>query len=220
MHQLRTVTDEVGTNIVLHTCGSTILMGIMCKFNDASFTSESLTEGYGTCLGNLERYMRLSSIARRSYYLLQQSAKRLVPLRHLQVRDRRGRETSSQKEKPSMTQLAIGDGDYQQQHVDRGNRYPETNAQGDVNPTRRSTQHSSEKDIPGPVESSEGTTPGLVPFAGLDLQLGDLQELDENFWLGGSETFNWSVMPSLPQSRALSPGFEFGSDLLLSGISE
>ena len=190
-------------NLVLHTCGSTILMGKTCNFPDASFTTDSLAAGWGTCLKNLEGYTRLSSVARKSYSLLRQSAKRLVHIHQDPSQDH-------QKNVPSKTQQPTRTENYQQQPADRGARTSKAyDSQAHADFTRPPAQSSLETDNHDLVELSEGIGPGVVPFVDSDLHMGDFQDLDDNFWLGDSGTFNWSLMPSLPQSRALSPRFDF-----------
>ncbi|KAK4647013.1 uncharacterized protein QC761_121810 [Podospora bellae-mahoneyi] len=61
----------------LHTCGSTLLMGLLCSFNESVVRRDSLE----LCLRRLSQYTALSSIATKSYHLLQESSKRLLPER-------------------------------------------------------------------------------------------------------------------------------------------
>ncbi|KAK4199005.1 putative transcriptional activator [Triangularia verruculosa] len=63
----------------LHTCGSTLLMGQLCSFNESIVTRESLSASWELCLRCLSRYTGLSSIASKSFHLLQESSKRLLP---------------------------------------------------------------------------------------------------------------------------------------------
>lgn len=192
---------------VLHTCGSTILMGKSCGFTDTIFTTESLAAGWGKCLTVLERYTRLSSVARKSYCILNQSARRLEPLQHGPVRDAQGLKPWGQTDEPGTNQQPVGHRGYEQQPI-----VPRIESTGAHTPA---IVHSNsgpmrplfEPGIQQPTEPTRGLTPELLPFVDSDLQMGNLEELDDNFWLGDSGTFNWSLMPSLPQSRALSPGF-------------
>ncbi|KAJ5520864.1 fungal-specific transcription factor domain-containing protein [Penicillium fimorum] len=61
----------------LHTSGSTILMGQLCAFDDESRTDQLFSESWDLCLQNLSRYTVLSTIAKKSFYLLQESAESL-----------------------------------------------------------------------------------------------------------------------------------------------
>ena len=63
----------------LHTCGSTLLMGRLCTFNDAVLKQKSLATSWDLCLQSLSRYTGLSSIADKSVHLLQGSSRRLLP---------------------------------------------------------------------------------------------------------------------------------------------
>lgn len=55
-------------------------MGKQCTFTDATFTDQSCMTSWSVCLKALSRYAVISSIARRSLHLLQQSAQRLNAL--------------------------------------------------------------------------------------------------------------------------------------------
>ncbi|BEI83411.1 hypothetical protein CcaverHIS002_0400150 [Cutaneotrichosporon cavernicola] len=62
----------------LHTCGSVLLMGQLCSFDEGLINRESLTASWDLCLRCLSQYTGLSSIANNSFNLLQQSTKRLL----------------------------------------------------------------------------------------------------------------------------------------------
>lgn len=59
-------------------------MGQLCTFGDASVVDDSLSASWELCLQCLARYTGLSSIAKKSFHLLQESAKRLLLNNHRQ----------------------------------------------------------------------------------------------------------------------------------------
>lgn len=63
----------------LHACGSTLLMGRLCSFDDSNVRRESLSASWKLCLECLSRYTGLSSVANKSFCLLQESARRPLP---------------------------------------------------------------------------------------------------------------------------------------------
>ncbi|KAB5580894.1 fungal-specific transcription factor domain-containing protein [Coniochaeta sp. 2T2.1] len=63
----------------LHTCGSTLLMGRLCNFTGATVKQESLSATWEVCLRCISQYTGLSSIASKSFHLLKESARRLLP---------------------------------------------------------------------------------------------------------------------------------------------
>ncbi|KAK4171980.1 putative transcriptional activator [Triangularia setosa] len=65
----------------LHTCGSTLLMGQLCSFNESVVKRGSLSASWEVCLQCLSGYTGLSSIASKSFHLLQESSRRLLPER-------------------------------------------------------------------------------------------------------------------------------------------
>jgi hypothetical protein len=52
-------------------------MGQNCSFGDAAVSREAFSASFDLCLQYLSRYQQMSSIAKKSSYLLQESAKRL-----------------------------------------------------------------------------------------------------------------------------------------------
>lgn len=73
------------TQPVLHVCGSAILMGRLCTFEKGEIPSDSLCRSWTLCLQHLSSYEKLSKIARKSSHLLQESARRLVKVQHMQA---------------------------------------------------------------------------------------------------------------------------------------
>ncbi|KEF53153.1 uncharacterized protein A1O9_10601 [Exophiala aquamarina CBS 119918] len=71
----------------LHVCGSALLMGRLCTFDKGEIPLGSLCRSWTLCLQHLSNYEKLSKIARKSSYLLQESAKRLIGPQDLQVRE-------------------------------------------------------------------------------------------------------------------------------------
>lgn len=54
-------------------------MGQLCTFTGSTVLDEPLASSWELCLRCLSRYTGLSSIAKKSFHLLEESAKRLLP---------------------------------------------------------------------------------------------------------------------------------------------
>ncbi|KAH7038961.1 fungal-specific transcription factor domain-containing protein [Macrophomina phaseolina] len=63
----------------LHSSASTLLMGLLCTFNDGSVSQKSISASWELGLQCLSRYTGASIIAKKSFSLLQESAKFLLP---------------------------------------------------------------------------------------------------------------------------------------------
>lgn len=194
----------VSSDIVLHTSGSTLLMGRLCMFNDAKFSPESLLETWNMCLRNLARYDGLSSIAKKSCYVLNQSAKRLIPGHPPHVLGHR---------EPCIEQV---ESDLTQQDREQGIKQ----STEQVNPTSmvnvgenrgvamiETFAHQSEND--GSSLRSTDALGGPLPFLDSDLGFDNLPGIDDEFSGGDFGTLNWSFLPFLSQLEAMSPPFDF-----------
>ncbi|KEF53504.1 uncharacterized protein A1O9_10479 [Exophiala aquamarina CBS 119918] len=188
----------------LHTSGSTLLMGRLCTFNDASFSAESLLETWNMCLKNLARYDGLSSIAKKSCYVLNLSAKRLIPGQTMNV-------------------LSHGEPGIQQEETD----FPQPNrVQGmqqsteQVNPAsvlRVAESHGApmtealarQSDNDGPSLELTVALDESLPLLDSDLVFDHLPDIDDEFSSGDLGTLNWPFLPFLSQLEAMSPPLDF-----------
>ncbi len=182
-------------------------MGKTCRFSEATFTVDSLAAGWEMCLKILESYTRLSSVARRSYCILQQGARRLAPFQHDETGHGHRRKQRGHTDQPSVDRIPVGHQSQQQQPIVHGVETTEAHTLAITELTTGASRPLLAVGIQRPADTYKAMSPGLLPFLDSDLQLSNLEELDDSFWLGDSGAFNWSLMPSIPQSRALSPGF-------------
>lgn len=192
------------SNTVLHTSGSTILMGRLCTFNDANFTQDSLLETWNMCLRNLGRYDGLSSIAKKSCYILNQSAKRLIP-GHGMHSPGNG-ELNIQQEENQFWQQDRGRG--VRQSTDQGSR---TSVPNDPHNHNGPIVETLTGHIGNENSSLESVAPleEQLPFLEPDLRFDHIPDIDNEFSGGDIGTLNWQYFPCLSQLETMSPRFDF-----------
>lgn len=190
---------------VLHTCGSNLLMARMCIFTEARFTNEFLTSRWNMCLKGLERYTGLSSIARKSLYLLRHSAKRLIsPSRAPAYAGRPfGQDTGD------MATQQGSDSNHHQLPPGHETWSPGAyNLPGGVQLMRPLTENPMDRN--GPMVDFSRSTGAVDPIMEPEPRFGDLFDLDDGFWSSTMGRQTWPPIPSsLPQLENLSPPFDF-----------
>jgi hypothetical protein len=163
----------------LHTCGSVLLMGQLCSFDDSLVNRESLTASWELCLRCLSRYTSLSSIATNSFNLLQESARRLLAERVCPETSRRD----------SDEQDRLNDArDEAQGRMGVPNQSERPNVGGDEFHAPLSATL-----VADPLSTAEAQAGNAMPDG-----LPDLWGADDALGLGG-----WAVMPYLSQVAQL-----------------
>lgn len=161
-------------------------------------------------MNTLERYAGISSIARRSYYLLYHSAERLISAHHSQPTNRRYDMGESTAEVSRSQQRR--DNDFEQRLntslVRTTVTVPKVHGTQAMN---RVPQNPSRKSNNGPFELPEYSS-GVASFLDSNLDLGFPPELDVSPWTGNLDPPNWSLMPSVDHLETLAPRFDFQYD--------
>ncbi|KAK3897730.1 fungal-specific transcription factor domain-containing protein [Staphylotrichum tortipilum] len=173
--------------------GSTLLMGRLCSFNDAVVKRDALAASWELCLQSLSRYITLSSIADKSVYLLQESARRLLPERD--------------QHPPSLAPIPYGEPLPQPR--------PRT-MQTDMACPRPSTLGMQYAPLPaGMVDDCQlQQSVDIFPGGGPVMAAPPMNEgLGQDMWMAGdvSGASYWPFMPFLSQLEALPKGFDMAS---------
>ena len=199
----------------LHACGSTILMARTCTFNDTRFNHNSLTANWNMCLKTLARYAKFSSVARRSSYLLYQSAERLISARHGQTTNR-GDTTGGE------STLTVSRGQQRYDHEFEQQLNPNsvrTTAPGGAAVVVPPGSQATNRLVPNPLRKDNNAglfeladdSSGMASFLDFNLDFGSPPDLESNFWTGDPpESGSWSLMPSMDhQFETFPPRFGF-----------
>ncbi|KAF9894111.1 hypothetical protein FE257_009084 [Aspergillus nanangensis] len=169
----------------LHTCGSTLLMSRLCHFTNPDVLEDSSTI-WDVCLRCISCYTGLNSIAYRSYHLLQDSAKRLLP-------------------NDSSTKDHTGNG--------TGNQYWEQSVQPSAHDHIPQPPNMSTEGIPETYwqPPSSKTQVDQQPMYEMATELGDPPSnvLDSELWGNDADMVSyWSFTPFLSQLETLPPNFD------------
>jgi len=179
-------------------------MGRLCTFNDANLSPESLLETWNMCLGNLARYDGLSSIAKKSCYVLNQSARRLIPGHAIHVQGRG--EPSNPQMETGLTQEDSVQGI--KQSTEEVNLTSMLNAAGNPGAAMVETL-ARQSDSNGPPFDSSLALAEPLPFLDPDLGFDRWPGIDDEFSGGDFGTLNWPFLPFLSQLEAMSSPFDF-----------
>lgn len=180
-------------------------MGQLCTFADACIVEGSLSVTLELCLRCISRYTGLSSIAKKSFHLLQESAERLLLNNRRRTLESESRRLAND----------LADVDDHQQHANTeypANRSQETVVQ-DHRISEEHTQPPSHR-IVNPLEKEHHTQSskvhsewGFCPEA--DLEVGQSDVLDGELWSNDpAGTSYWPFMPFLSQLETLPSNFE------------
>lgn len=173
-------------------------MARMCTFNDVTFSNQSLTACWNTCLTAIDSYAGISSIAQRSLSLLHQSAQHLVPIRGSGGDSRHGVKEplslSSHDSIPQNVQHGDDSGDWG--HPIRRNPAADSTQEGD-----RLGAHIVRPSMNGDFA---GVAPSLDPYFDFVLP----PDLDDNVWDGDMVPSGWAFVPSTDPMEMFDPPFD------------
>lgn len=176
-------------------------MGQLCAFNDDSRADQSFSESWDLCLQNLSQYTVLSTIAKKSFYLLQESAESLLS-------------NNFQKEGQGPQSLSIRFTDETRGDKSTHAGYPTVGIQGAHIQTSNGRENNLQPVDNLPDTSLEKET-GMQPFQTYQDQnlYGDPGIDGDNMEGFGNEIWNvdasyWSFMPFPSQLETLPSNFD------------
>lgn len=196
-------------------------MARLCTFNDARFNTKSLVASWNSCLRILKRYSNISSIARKSAYLLHQSAERLISARqsHSQAtnlshgEDAAAGSSTAGLKVPRVRQRhdMMESEQWLKTNLARGANTPDIMMQG-AQAMDRSGQsaNSSWKDNNRSMMELSDESSGMPSFLDPNIDFEIPPDLDDNFWAASSfDLPSWSLLPSIDQLETSPPRFDF-----------